>query len=71
MKVLRLWTKDLFDLQVRVEEPMRPFALSYLAASGIFDKIIVVDPDGVEGNVVIDGAKLIRLADQVRPTATE
>lgn len=71
MRVLRVWTKDLVDLQLRVEEPMRPFALSYLAASGIFDKIIVVDPTGVDGNVVIDGAKLLRLADQVGPTATE
>ena len=68
MKVLRVWTKDLVDFQMKVEEPMRPFALSYLAASGIFDKIILADPAGREEGIVIEGAKLLRLADQVGPT---
>jgi hypothetical protein len=60
---VRFWSKSTHDFRIQVPEPIRPFALSYLAASGMFDRIVIERSDGVV--IEAAGADLIRCADQV------
>lgn len=49
---------------IQVEMPLRPFAMNYLAASGLFDKIALVDKSaGFE--IRLEGADLLKAADVV------
>ncbi len=67
MSILCLSNKDITNFTIKVREPLRPYALAYLAASGLFDVIALRNrPDSIP-DAVIEGADLIRCADQVRP----
>ena len=57
------WNKSTQNFRIQVPEPIRPFALSYLAASGMFDRIVIERSDGVV--IEAAGADLIRCADMV------
>lgn len=56
-------TKDLVGYRLRIDEPIRPFALNYLAASGVFDRVAIETSDGVV--VKLEGADLLKAADVV------
>lgn len=57
-------TKELVGYRLRIDTPIRPFALNYLAASGIFDRVAIEDSDG--GIVTrLEGADLLKAADVV------
>jgi hypothetical protein len=69
MASLYIWTNALVGYRMEVKEPIRPFALSYLAASGMFDKLVIERSDGVR--IEVQGADLLRCADQVAPVKAE
>lgn len=56
-------TKDLVGYRMRIDEPIRPFAMNYLAASGLFDRIAIETSDHVV--TTLEGADLIKAADVV------
>jgi len=60
-------TKDVVGYRMRIEEPIRPFALNYLAASGVFDRLSLTTSDGTV--TTLEGADILRGADvvMVRP----
>lgn len=64
MGSIYLWAKGVSGYRMEVKEPVRPFALSHLAATGMFDRI-VLEHAGIK--VEVEGADLIRYADQVAP----
>lgn len=55
--------KGCVGYRLRIDEPIRPFALNYLAASGIFDRVAIETSDGVVTSV--EGADLLKAADVV------
>lgn len=63
MAYLVFSTKDLVGYRLRVEQPIRPFALNYLAASGLFDRLCLETDSGVL--VTLEGADLLKAADVV------
>lgn len=56
-------TKDLVGYRMRIDEPIRPYALNHLAASGIFDRVSIETSDGVVWK--LEGADLLKAADVV------
>lgn len=56
-------TKDLVGYRLRIDEPIRPFAMNYLAASGIFERITIETSDGVV--MKLEGSDLLKAADVV------
>lgn len=56
-------TRNLVGYRMLIDEPIRPFALNYLAASGIFDRVSIETSDGVV--VKLEGSDLLRAADVV------
>jgi hypothetical protein len=63
MAYLVFSTKELMGYRLKIEEPIRPFALNYLAASGLFDKISIVTDSGIV--MTVEGADLLHAADVV------
>jgi len=55
--------KDVVGYRLRIDEPIRPFALNYLAASGIFDRVAIEYESGLV--VKLEGADLLKAADVV------
>lgn len=64
MAQLLLTNKFSVGFAITVETPLRPFAMNYLAATGMFDKIVLVDPGGGY-EVRLEGADLLKAADMV------
>lgn len=57
-------TKDLVGYRLRISEPVRPYAINYLAASGLFESVRIETSDG---SVVygVEGSDLLKAADVV------
>lgn len=55
-------TKDITGYRLKVDEPLRPFALNYLAASGLFEGLRLE----IDGKVItVEGSDLLKMADVV------
>jgi len=56
-------TKELVGYRMRISEPIRPFAINYLAASGLFERVHIETSEGVVYGV--EGSDLLKAADVV------
>lgn len=57
-------TKDLVGYRMRISEPIRPYAINYLAASGLFESVRIETSNG-EVVYGVEGSDLLKAADIV------
>lgn len=66
MANLHLWGDRLTDLALWIPEPIQPFSMDCLAASGLFTRIEIKNSSTPDGDFVIDAADVVRRAVAVR-----